>query len=169
LTLVANNGPCDASNTTCVVTAVDGDDCPAVYVPCHACMNCGHDSPAEMRLALSGIKSRGYGCDCSQLNGVYILQRQTPIYWDSTCRWTYILPQPVCGYDRLDVILVWGETSVTLMVWLYTPNAGMGFWFQKQYDERPIACDQLNDVIPLRFDHYNDCDCSEATCTVTAL
>jgi hypothetical protein len=66
LTLVANNGPCDASNTTCVVTAVDGDDCPAVYVPCHACANCGHDSPVEMRLTLSGIKSRGSGCDCSE-------------------------------------------------------------------------------------------------------
>jgi hypothetical protein len=45
----------------------------------------------------------------------------------------------------------------------------MGFWFQKQHDQRPIACDQLNDVIPLLFDHYNDCDCSEATCTVTAV
>ena len=95
--------------------------------------------------------------------------RQTPIYWDSTCRWTYILPPPVCGCDRLEVILVWNDSSVQLMIWLYTPNLGMGFWFHKQYDQRPIACDQLNDVIPLLFDHYNDCDCSEAICTVTAL
>jgi len=28
------------------------------------------------------------------------------------------------------------------------------------------SCDQLDDVIPLLFDHYNDCDCSEATCTI---
>jgi len=149
--LIENNGACDASGATCVVTAVDGDDCPGSDLECPACSNCGQTKPEEYSMIMNGWPATGSFINAHLINGVELIAQQYvttlgPCYWgtplfyydpDSGFNFRYF----VMSIHFKWVHLEGGGTEVTINV-SYGINDGFGV-FTKTVTETingPIDC-----------------------------
>jgi len=131
-------------------------------------------------VTIADLGNPGDACgDCADFNGEYVVDGCTPVGGQPCC-WFYIFPSPICGIDRLDVV-IWclgfgayiavrlskiGETACKLRNGgdSYTDGSGLGAWFPGGYNCQGIS------ELTLIASHWDDGTCiPPGTITVSAL
>lgn len=160
---------CDASSSTCLVTAViSGGACPTNYEPCCPC-NPSHPSDS-MQVVISGMAEGSCG-NCVSLDGVYVLSAEVGAR-DVTCVWTTVLDE-VCEIIEMRLAIVGPEGFPNLgrvqVVFNATGAATRHSW-ENSGLTHPFSCAFSSLNVAFDFSSGSaQCDSSSATCIVTAL
>lgn len=161
---VSSGSDCDASSSTCLVTAVAGDEsdvCPDIPFECGTCA-CNLAPRNGFQVVIAGIADDPGPfppCDpgeCAQFNGTYIVE-------GVTCFFRTTLSPSVC--DKTGIQL---EVAVDRINVFPTPIGGSTrFLFRKDFGFAPDCRALVNESIPANG--VSSCDVSAATCLVTSL
>ncbi len=169
----SSGSDCDASSSTCLVTAVAEDDdvnCPAPAIPeCSRCI-CGLYPKNGFQIVIAGLKNSGSCSDCVSLNGTYIV---TPVGATSPCRSRFTFISPQCSTTQL-VLDFGGLSSFSFRVFTQDPDNPVpptAFLFRKVDTGDEDCLNLVNENIPISAGS-GSCDTTTApapTCLITSL
>ena len=160
----SSGSDCDASSSTCLVTAIAGDEsavCPDIPFECGTCA-CNLAPRDGFQVVIAGLADDPGMfplCDpgeCAQFNDTYILE-------GLTCFFRTTLSPSICGTTGIQL-----EVAVDRINVFATPVAGgTSFLFRKDFGFAPDCRGLVNESIPPNL--ISNCDISAATCLVTSL
>lgn len=143
---------CDASSSTCLVTAIEGDGNDVCPPPATSCPNCICNlAPTEFQVVISGVAN---GC-CTGFNDTFIFTRTI-----TSCVYRVMLDPTICSasYIQLQIVALGGYINIQ--------DSGLFIGFQKFYGSLIDCRNLVDENIPV---FIGSCDQSVATCLVTSL
>lgn len=161
----ASGSDCDASSSTCLVTAIAGDEndvCPPLPFECGEC-RCNLLPRGGFQVVISGVTDEvfaPYCANCPNFDGTYILDTIV-----SACTFGLTLAPSICLDTQIRVHVGSGWIMVTTQ-----PNVGISF--RKVYGPAgtPVDCRILtNESLPPRGTAKCEIFAPLATCLVTSL
>jgi hypothetical protein len=140
-------------------------------VECVWCSGTGANAPARWQVSVSGVAEiacdgeGGPTTECHLLNGTFILEQV------SSCTWQYRIGSAVCGSHNELIQLTVEAGNLIRVAWSgdTASDPCPCVEFHKAYDAPPSCLEIHEEALAKVLGHWNQCDYSAASVTVTAL
>ncbi len=162
----SSEADCDASSSTCLVTAVSSDsavNCPPKNYLCDQCI-C-NATPTSWQVTIAGMVDTdpATGCDCEQLNQTYIVSNPFGLL----CQWNFTFSSDICLVHTVHLQI---SATHTIFVDLRSiSNNTITRWTDTTRSADFLCCELDNNPLTFISSLISGCDASSSTVTITAL